>query len=68
MFPVINIGPLAIQSFGLIILIGVWLGLSWSERNAAKFEIKSDLIFTLFFPDSSSNFNWCTNRICVNPF
>jgi phosphatidylglycerol:prolipoprotein diacylglycerol transferase len=34
MFPVLNIGPLSIQTPGLIILIGIWLGLALSERLA----------------------------------
>jgi prolipoprotein diacylglyceryltransferase len=49
MFPVINIGPLAIQSFGFILLLGVWLGLTWSERNAKRFDIEPELIFTSIF-------------------
>ncbi|MBI9047802.1 MAG: prolipoprotein diacylglyceryl transferase [Anaerolineaceae bacterium] len=49
MFPVINLGPLAIQSFGLILLISIWAGLSWSEKHAARHNIQADLIFTIFF-------------------
>jgi phosphatidylglycerol:prolipoprotein diacylglycerol transferase len=49
MFPVLNIGPLAIQSVGLILLLGVWIGLSWAEKNASKHWINSDLIYTILF-------------------
>jgi phosphatidylglycerol:prolipoprotein diacylglycerol transferase len=49
MFPVLNIGPLAIQSAGLIILLGVWIGLSWAEKNASKHGIHPDLIYTVLF-------------------
>ena len=49
MFPVLNIGPLAIQSAGLIILLGVWIGLSWAEKNASKYGINPDLIYTVLF-------------------
>jgi phosphatidylglycerol:prolipoprotein diacylglycerol transferase len=46
---VLNIGPLAIQSVGLILLLGVWIGLSWAEKNASKHWINSDLIYTILF-------------------
>jgi phosphatidylglycerol:prolipoprotein diacylglycerol transferase len=49
MFPVLNIGPLAIQSSGLIFLLGVWLGLTWSEKKAVRHHINPDLIYTVLF-------------------
>jgi phosphatidylglycerol---prolipoprotein diacylglyceryl transferase len=49
MFPVINLGPVAIQSYGFILLIGVWLGLSWAEKNAKQYGIESDAVFTVIF-------------------
>jgi prolipoprotein diacylglyceryltransferase len=35
-FPVIQIGPPALQTPGLILLLGLWLGLALSERFAAR--------------------------------
>jgi prolipoprotein diacylglyceryltransferase len=36
MLPILNIGPLALQAPLLILLIGVWLGISLSEKQASK--------------------------------
>ena len=49
MLPILNIGPLAIQLPGLVILIGLWLGLSLAERYAARFDVKSNLLYNLVF-------------------
>jgi prolipoprotein diacylglyceryltransferase len=35
-FPVIQIGPLALQTPGLILLIGVWAGLSLAEHGVSQ--------------------------------
>jgi len=49
MLPILHLGPLAIQTPGLIILIGVWLGMSVTERHAVRYQVNggtlSDLIF-----------------------
>ncbi len=37
MFPIINIGPLAIQSSGLIIIIGIWFSLNIVEKYSLLF-------------------------------
>lgn len=34
MFPILNIGPLAVQAPGLILLVSLWLGLTLAEREA----------------------------------
>jgi phosphatidylglycerol:prolipoprotein diacylglycerol transferase len=47
MFPVLQIGPLALQTPGLLILIGIWLGLSASERLASRFKIESNQLYNL---------------------
>lgn len=47
MLPVINLGPLAIQTPGLILLIGVWLGLLRTERFARKLGVNPNLIYNL---------------------
>jgi phosphatidylglycerol:prolipoprotein diacylglycerol transferase len=36
MFPIIQIGPLALQAQGLIYLIGIWIGLTLAEKLAPK--------------------------------
>jgi len=47
MFPILQIGPLALQTPGLLILIGIWLGLSVSERFASRFNIVSNQLYNL---------------------
>jgi phosphatidylglycerol:prolipoprotein diacylglycerol transferase len=36
MLPILQLGPLAIQVPGLVLLLGVWLGLTLAEREAAR--------------------------------
>jgi prolipoprotein diacylglyceryltransferase len=36
MFPIVQIGPLAVQVPGLLLLLGVWVGLRLAEREAAR--------------------------------
>jgi len=47
MLPILQIGPLAIQTPGLIILIGIWIGLDMSERQAKLFGLDGGRIFSL---------------------
>jgi phosphatidylglycerol:prolipoprotein diacylglycerol transferase len=47
MFPTLQIGPLALQVPGLVILIAIWAGLSLSEHHAGKFGIKSSDLYNL---------------------
>lgn len=42
MYPVLNLGPLAIHVPGLILLVGVWFGLWWVDRGAARTAIDRD--------------------------
>lgn len=49
MLPIIQIGPLAVQTPGLIILIGLWLGLNAAERTAANKNINPERIYNLTF-------------------
>jgi phosphatidylglycerol:prolipoprotein diacylglycerol transferase len=49
MFPIINIGPLAIQSPGLILIIGLWVGLWISEKHLSHTEITSNTFNNLVF-------------------
>ncbi|MHB8134179.1 MAG: prolipoprotein diacylglyceryl transferase family protein [Anaerolineaceae bacterium] len=53
MFPIINIGPLAIQSSGFIIILGIWFGISSIEKNYHKFILSqknfmTDIYWALF--------------------
>jgi len=47
MLPILHIGPLAIQVPGLVLLLGVWLGLSLSERYAPRYGMESKIIYNL---------------------
>ncbi|OJX47036.1 MAG: hypothetical protein BGO78_16245 [Chloroflexi bacterium 44-23] len=47
MLPILNIGPLAIQAPGLIILIGIWLALTLIEKNSVKFNVDSNVLSNL---------------------
>jgi prolipoprotein diacylglyceryl transferase len=49
MLPIVNIGPLAIQLPGLVILLGLWLGLTLAERNAPRFGVKANELYNLVF-------------------
>jgi phosphatidylglycerol:prolipoprotein diacylglycerol transferase len=47
MLPILQIGPLAIQTAGLIILIGIWIGLELAERQAVLFGVNGSRLFSL---------------------
>ena len=47
MFPIIQIGPLAIQTPGLILLLGLWTGLYLSEKNAEKKNMDPAVLYHL---------------------
>ena len=49
MLPILNIGPLAIQLPGLVILLGLWLGLTLAERSAPRFGVKANQLYNLVF-------------------
>lgn len=49
MLPIVNLGPLAIQLPGLIILLGIWLGLTLAERFSEKNGIASTTLYNLVF-------------------
>jgi prolipoprotein diacylglyceryltransferase len=49
MFPIIQIGPLALQAPGLFLLIGLWIGLTISERLAVRFNARSNHIYNIVF-------------------
>ncbi len=41
MLPVLNIGPLAVQTPMLLLLLGLWAGLSFGERYASRFKVEA---------------------------
>ena len=49
MFPILQVGPLAIQVPGLVLLAGLWIGITLSEKTAPKRNIKSDTLYNLIF-------------------
>lgn len=49
MFPILNIGPLALQVPGLVLLAGLWLGLSLSERAAPRHGVHPERLYNLVF-------------------
>ena len=49
MLPILHLGPLAIQTPGLIILLGVGLGLSLAERQAGRYQVNGSYLYNLTF-------------------
>ncbi len=49
MFPVLNLGPLALQVPSLALLLGVWGGITLAEKWAPYFDIDSNDISNLLF-------------------
>jgi prolipoprotein diacylglyceryltransferase len=49
MLPVLQIGPLALQTPGLALILGLWIGLSLSERLAARFKADASKLYNLIF-------------------
>ena len=49
MFPVLQVGPLALQVPGLLVLLGLWLGLNLAERRAPRHDIHPETLYNLVF-------------------
>lgn len=49
MLPILQIGPLAIQLPGLLLLAGVWLATTLAERSAPRHAVKPELLINLVF-------------------
>ncbi len=49
MLPVLNIGPLALQTPGLALLIGLWMGLSLAEKYSIRRGVPSSQLYNLVF-------------------
>lgn len=49
MLPILQVGPLALQTPGLILILGLWLGLNLAEKNAPRHHLYPDVLYNLFF-------------------
>ena len=49
MLPIVQIGPFAMQTPGLALLLGIWLGLTLAERLAPHFGANANDIYNLTF-------------------
>jgi prolipoprotein diacylglyceryl transferase len=49
MFPIIQIGPVALQVPGLVLLVGLWIGLTLSERRARRRDENPGHLYNLVF-------------------
>jgi len=49
MLPILQIGPFAVQTPGLALLLGIWLGLTLAERLAPRFGGNANEIYNLTF-------------------
>lgn len=49
MFPLLQLGPLAVPVSPLLILLSIWLGLSVSEKYSEKFHIHQEQLYNLVF-------------------
>ncbi len=47
MFPILHLGPLAIQAPGFILLVGLWLGMSLAEKHSLQFGVKKDYVSSI---------------------
>lgn len=47
MLPIVNIGPLAIQTPGLILLAGIWLGFALMEKKYSRFGVHPETVNNL---------------------
>lgn len=49
MYPILQIGPLAIQLPGLLLLAGLWIGTLVAERETARYKLDPGLISNMIF-------------------
>jgi prolipoprotein diacylglyceryltransferase len=47
MFPILHVGPLALQAPGLILIVGIWVSLLAIERYARRFKANPNLLYNL---------------------
>lgn len=49
MLPYLSLGPFLLQTSGLALLIGVWIGLSLTEREAVRLQIIPNVVYNTVF-------------------
>jgi len=49
MFPFIRLGPFTLQAPGLALLVGVWIGSSLAEKDAARLKLNASDLYNLVF-------------------
>lgn len=49
MLPILQIGPLAIKLPGLLLLLGLWLGLSLAEKYSHQHRVSPNQVYTITF-------------------
>lgn len=49
MLPYLSLGSFLLQTSGLALLIGVWIGLSLTEREAVRLQIKPNVVYNMVF-------------------
>jgi phosphatidylglycerol---prolipoprotein diacylglyceryl transferase len=49
MLPMLQIGPLAVQTPGLVLLAGLWIGLTLAERHAHRRGVEANHVYNLAF-------------------
>ncbi len=47
MFPIIQIGPLALQAPGLMLLISLWIGITLAEKSAKAYKVSAEKLSNL---------------------
>jgi phosphatidylglycerol:prolipoprotein diacylglycerol transferase len=47
MFPILQLGPLAVQTPGLILLVGLWLALALTEREAKRLSLNAEALYNV---------------------
>jgi len=50
MFPILNIGPAAIQTAGLILIASVWVGISLAEKRAHLHGLRGETLDNILLP------------------
>lgn len=49
MYPVLQIGPLALAVPGMALLLGIWVGLWLAEKEAARLKLNAETLYNLAF-------------------
>ena len=49
MFPTLQLGPISLQLPGLIVIFGLWLGLTMAERHSKRFGVDPETLYNLVF-------------------